>query len=103
MNKELEILLNEYKTIQEFRERSIKNIEETTRTYLLFIGFSVTAASYIFENKNNIVYFSLILFVCLCVGIRIYKMNIGTHITYIKYTRLLNEIRSKFVSVAFFL
>jgi len=41
MSHEFEIILNEYKTIKDLRERCIINIEKSTNTYLQFLGFII--------------------------------------------------------------
>ena len=50
-NLDFEIHLNEYRTIKEFRERCVKNIEESTRTYIQFIGFVIASIAILITNK----------------------------------------------------
>lgn len=98
-NADLDIYLNEYQTIKEFRERCIKNIEESTRTYIQFIGFVLAALSIIITNDINnslIGIIFLILSFALIVGIVVYKTTVISNITFIEYTRKLNITRNLF-------
>lgn len=97
MKDKITIIMNEYQAIKEFRERCIRNIEETTKTYLIFLGFGATATSFFLEKKIDSEYHVIILVILLIVGLLIYKLNIHTHINFINYTRKLNETRSFFL------
>jgi hypothetical protein len=95
-NIKLSIITNEYQTIKEFRERCVKNIEESTRTYLIFFGFVITALALVkefsdFETPKFLIIFPLT--VCVIVGWYVYKLIIQTHINFINYTRKLNITR----------
>jgi hypothetical protein len=97
MDRRLTVLLNEYQTIKDFRERCIRNIEEATRTYFIFLGFVVTATSFYIEKKIENVYLASILSILVLAGFLIYYLNIQTHINFIKYTRKLNKTRKQFL------
>jgi hypothetical protein len=96
MNQNLTILLNEYAALKDFRERCIRNIEEATRTYLIFIGFTATASAITLEKGLPKTYLFLIFLICIIVGMNIYSNNIQTHINFIDYTRKLNKTRGLF-------
>jgi hypothetical protein len=96
MREGLEIILNEYRTIFELRQRCIKNIEESMKTYLLFVGFIVTAFSFVAKKPENARYAIFLFFVCGIVGFFIYRMIVESHINFIVYTRKLNKTRSYF-------
>jgi len=96
MKEIVDVLINEYNSIKDFRERCIRNIEETTRTYLIFLGFGATSSAIFFEKQLPPIYMIFIMTICLIVGIIIYRLNIQTHINFINYTRKLNETRSFF-------
>ena len=89
--KYIQVITNEYRVIKELRERCIKNIEATTRTYIYFLGFIVTASSVLIDE--NMTYLIPILLVGNIVGSFTYKMIVATHIQFISYTRKLNFTR----------
>ena len=96
MREGLEIILNEYRTIFELRQRCIKNIEESMKTYLLFVGFIVTAFSLVAKKPENAKYAIFLFFACCIVGFLIYRMIVESHINFIVYTRKLNKTRTYF-------
>jgi hypothetical protein len=98
--KVFDILMNEYHELSNLRERSIKNIEETTRTYVTFIGFVITATALLKEsyfNSNNQVVMMLIILLAILVGVNTYHSIISSNINQTIYTRELNLTR-KFLS-----
>lgn len=97
MNDQLEIIFQEYNTIFSLRERCIKNIEESMKTYLIFLGFSITAFSFVVENVENVNILIGILLFCCVVGFLIYILMIETHINFINYTKKLNKTREYFM------
>lgn len=100
----LQVLLNEYKYISELRERSIKNIENSTNTYLVVLGaclssFSIFNNGFNSSNFSNLVQYIPIgvLVIFQIVGYFIYKNMVLTHTNFINYTRYLNSTRNSLI------
>ncbi len=95
-NRNLQVLLNEYKYMSELRERSIKNIENSVNIYLLVLGACLSSFSFFNNTHDLVANFRIILMVPIFVliifqiyGYFIFKNIILTHINFINYTRYL--------------
>ena len=98
MSEQLQIIFHEYKTIFALRQRCIKNIDESMRTYLFFLGFIVTVVSFVINNyPQNIISIAGLLVICSLVGFFIYGQIVESYINLINYSRKLNLTRRFFI------
>lgn len=104
--KSIEIMLNEYNALKDFRELIIKQSESRVNLYLTMLTATIAALplfSFIFVDANNEVdykLFSLIVFVIatilLYIGFISFLRKIESHISTIKYTKAINIARRFF-------
>jgi len=88
-----EILLNEYQELSKLRERSIKNTEETTRTFITILGLVAAAFSISPGEPTKNIILLITVGIALVVGGFIYHGLILNNISQTIYTRELNITR----------
>ena len=103
MNKK-DVLINEYKELTLFRERSIHSIESSVNTYLTFLGLLLTALTILLGKysikaiPSNIFNISIgVGIIFFLYGFRTFRLIYISHENLVIYTRQLNITRNNLV------